>query len=78
MPAFDGVIAEASFWLEIEPVAGGKRALRERLAQAYAVADKWRAELSEEERRAADYLLVKNCGFPAYIAGAFSSAAPGI
>ena len=76
--SFDGVIAEASFWLETEPATGGKRALRERLAQAYAVADSWRAELSEDERRAADYLLVKNCGFPAYMAGAFSSAAPGI
>jgi 3-hydroxyacyl-CoA dehydrogenase/enoyl-CoA hydratase/3-hydroxybutyryl-CoA epimerase len=75
---FDDVIAEASFWLETEPATGGKRALRERLGQAYAVADRWRAELSEDERRAADYLLVKNCGFPAYMAGAFSSAAPGI
>jgi 3-hydroxyacyl-CoA dehydrogenase / enoyl-CoA hydratase / 3-hydroxybutyryl-CoA epimerase len=77
-PAFDGVLAEASFWLEAEPVTGGKRALRERLAQAYAVADRWRAEFSEDECRAADYLLVKNCGFPAYMAGAFSSDAPGI
>jgi hypothetical protein len=77
-PAFDGVISEASFWLEVDPVTGGKRALRERLAQAYAIADRWRAELSEDERRAADYLLVKNCGFPAYMAGAFSSAALGI
>jgi 3-hydroxyacyl-CoA dehydrogenase / enoyl-CoA hydratase / 3-hydroxybutyryl-CoA epimerase len=77
-PAFDGVIAEASFWPEVEPVTVGKRALRQRLAQVYAVADRWRTELSEDERRAADYLLVKNCGFPAYIAGVFSSAAPGI
>jgi 3-hydroxyacyl-CoA dehydrogenase / enoyl-CoA hydratase / 3-hydroxybutyryl-CoA epimerase len=75
---FDGVIAEASFWLEKEPATGGKRALRERLARAYAVADRWRAEFSEDQRRAADYLLVKDCGFPAYMAGAFSSAAPGI
>jgi 3-hydroxyacyl-CoA dehydrogenase / enoyl-CoA hydratase / 3-hydroxybutyryl-CoA epimerase len=77
-PPFDGVTAEASFWLETEPATGGKCALRERLGRAYAVADRWRAELSEDERRAADYLLVKNCGFPAYMAGAFSSAAPGI
>jgi 3-hydroxyacyl-CoA dehydrogenase/enoyl-CoA hydratase/3-hydroxybutyryl-CoA epimerase len=76
-PAFDGVIAQAAFWLEAEPVTEGKRALRERLAQAYAVADKWRARLSEDERRAADYLLVKNCGFPAYMGGAFSSAQSG-
>jgi 3-hydroxyacyl-CoA dehydrogenase/enoyl-CoA hydratase/3-hydroxybutyryl-CoA epimerase len=77
-PAFDGVIAQAAFWLEAEPVTDGKRALRERLARAYAVADEWRTRLSEDERRAADYLLVKNCGFPAYMGGAFSSAAPGI
>jgi 3-hydroxyacyl-CoA dehydrogenase/enoyl-CoA hydratase/3-hydroxybutyryl-CoA epimerase len=78
VPAFDGVIAQAAFWLEAEPVTDGKRALRERLARAYAVADEWRTRLSEDERRAADYLLVKNCGFPAYMGGAFSSAAPGI
>ncbi|MEA2890391.1 MAG: 3-hydroxyacyl-CoA dehydrogenase / enoyl-CoA hydratase / 3-hydroxybutyryl-CoA epimerase [Bradyrhizobium sp.] len=76
VPAFDGVIAQAAFWLEAEPVTDGKRALRERLARAYAVADEWRARLSEDERRAADYLLVKNCGFPAYMGGAFSSAEP--
>jgi 3-hydroxyacyl-CoA dehydrogenase / enoyl-CoA hydratase / 3-hydroxybutyryl-CoA epimerase len=77
-PAFDGVIAGSAFWLEAEPVTDGKRALRERLAQAYAVADKWRPRLSEDERRAADYLLVKNCGFPAYMGGAFASAQSGI
>jgi 3-hydroxyacyl-CoA dehydrogenase/enoyl-CoA hydratase/3-hydroxybutyryl-CoA epimerase len=71
-PAFDGVIAQASFWLEAEPITDGKRALRVRLAQAYAVAGQWQSRLSEEERRAADYLLVKNCGFPAYLGGAFS------
>jgi 3-hydroxyacyl-CoA dehydrogenase/enoyl-CoA hydratase/3-hydroxybutyryl-CoA epimerase len=76
--AFDGDIAQAAFWLEAEPLTDGKRALRERLARAYAVADEWRTRLSEDECRAADYLLVKNCGFPAYMAGAFSSAAPGI
>jgi 3-hydroxyacyl-CoA dehydrogenase/enoyl-CoA hydratase/3-hydroxybutyryl-CoA epimerase len=76
-PAFDGVIAQSAFWLEEEPVTDGKRALRERLARAYGVADKWRASFSEDQRRAADYLLVKNHGFPAYMAGAFSSAEPG-
>jgi len=35
--------------------------------------DKWRARLSEEERRAADYLLVKKYGFPAYMGGVFAS-----
>jgi 3-hydroxyacyl-CoA dehydrogenase/enoyl-CoA hydratase/3-hydroxybutyryl-CoA epimerase len=76
-PAFDGVIAQSAFWLEAEPVTDGKRALRERLARAYAVADKWRAGFSEDQRRAADYLMVKNHGFPAYVAGAFSSVEPG-
>ena len=76
-PAFDGVIAQSAFWLEAEPVTDGKRALRERLARAYAVADQWRATFSEDQRRAADYLLVTKHGFPAYMAGAFSSAQPG-
>jgi 3-hydroxyacyl-CoA dehydrogenase/enoyl-CoA hydratase/3-hydroxybutyryl-CoA epimerase len=72
-PAFDGIVAETAYWLEAEPVTDGKRALRERLAQVYAIASKWRVQLSDGERRAADYLLVKNCGFPAYMGGAFSS-----
>jgi 3-hydroxyacyl-CoA dehydrogenase/enoyl-CoA hydratase/3-hydroxybutyryl-CoA epimerase len=76
-PTFDGDVAQASFWLEAEPTTEGRRALRERLAQAYAVADKWRSKFSEDERRAADYLLVKNHGFPAYLGGAFSFAQPG-
>jgi 3-hydroxyacyl-CoA dehydrogenase/enoyl-CoA hydratase/3-hydroxybutyryl-CoA epimerase len=76
-PAFDGVIAQSAFWLEAEPVTDGKRALRERLARAYAVAGQWRASFSEDQRRAADYLLVTKYGFPAYMAGAFSSAQPG-
>lgn len=76
-PAFDGVIAQSAFWLEAEPVTDGKRALRERLTRAYAAADTWRASFSEDQRRAADYLLVKNHGFPAYMAGAFSSTEPG-
>src|SRR6266478_4562723 len=73
VPAFDGVIAQAAFWLEAGPVTEGKLALRERLASAYAVAGKWRGRLAEDERRAADYLLVKKCGFPAYMGGVFSS-----
>jgi 3-hydroxyacyl-CoA dehydrogenase/enoyl-CoA hydratase/3-hydroxybutyryl-CoA epimerase len=72
-PPFDGVIAQAAFWLEAEPVTEGKLALRQRLASAYSAAGKWRGQLSEDERRAADYLLVKNCGFPAYMGGVFSS-----
>jgi 3-hydroxyacyl-CoA dehydrogenase/enoyl-CoA hydratase/3-hydroxybutyryl-CoA epimerase len=76
-PAFNGVIGQSGFWLEAEPVTDGKRALCERLAKAYAVADKWRATFSEDQRRVADYLLVTKYGFPAYLAGAFSSAQPG-
>ena len=71
--AFDGVVSQAAFWLEAEPVTDGKLALRERLASAHAVAAKWRGRLSEDERRAADYLLVKKCGFPAYMGGVFAS-----
>jgi hypothetical protein len=40
------------------------------------VADQWRASFSEDQRRAADYLLVTKYGFPAYMAGAFSSVEP--
>jgi 3-hydroxyacyl-CoA dehydrogenase/enoyl-CoA hydratase/3-hydroxybutyryl-CoA epimerase len=76
-PAFDGAIAQSKFWLEAEPVTEGKRALRDRLARAYTVADQWRAGFSEDHRRAADYLLVTIYGFPAYMAGAFSSVEPG-
>lgn len=75
--AFDGVIAQSAFWLEAEPLTDGKRALRTRLAQAYTLANKWRATFSEEQRRAADYLLVTKHGFPAYMAGIFSSTEPG-
>jgi 3-hydroxyacyl-CoA dehydrogenase/enoyl-CoA hydratase/3-hydroxybutyryl-CoA epimerase len=71
--AFDGVISQAAFWSEAEPVTDGKRALRERLAKAYVVAGKWQARLSEGECRAADYLLVKKFGFPAYMGGVFAS-----
>jgi 3-hydroxyacyl-CoA dehydrogenase/enoyl-CoA hydratase/3-hydroxybutyryl-CoA epimerase len=72
-PAFDGTIAKAEFWLEAEPDTDGKIALRKMLASAYVAADKWRDRLSEEECRAADYLLVKNFGFPAYMGGVFAS-----
>jgi 3-hydroxyacyl-CoA dehydrogenase / enoyl-CoA hydratase / 3-hydroxybutyryl-CoA epimerase len=72
VPAFGGVIAQAAFWLEAEPDTDGKVALRKRLANAYVAADRWRDRLSEEERRAADYLLVKNVGYPAYMGGVFA------
>jgi 3-hydroxyacyl-CoA dehydrogenase/enoyl-CoA hydratase/3-hydroxybutyryl-CoA epimerase len=71
--AFDGVISQATFWSEAEPITDGKLALRERLARACVVAGKWQARLSEDERRAADYLLVKKFGFPAYMGGVFAS-----
>jgi 3-hydroxyacyl-CoA dehydrogenase/enoyl-CoA hydratase/3-hydroxybutyryl-CoA epimerase len=71
--AFDGVPLDGSFWLEEEPTTKGKTALRERLASVHIVAEGWRARLSDEERRAADYLLVKEAGFPAYLGGVFAA-----
>jgi 3-hydroxyacyl-CoA dehydrogenase/enoyl-CoA hydratase/3-hydroxybutyryl-CoA epimerase len=71
--AFDGVISQAAFWSEAEPVTDGKLALRERLAKACVIAGKWQARLSEDQCRAADYLLVKKFGFPAYMGGVFAS-----
>jgi 3-hydroxyacyl-CoA dehydrogenase / enoyl-CoA hydratase / 3-hydroxybutyryl-CoA epimerase len=70
---FDGVISLGAFWSEAEPITDGRLALRERLAKAAVVAARWRTLLSEDERRAADYLLVKNFGFPAYMGGVFAS-----
>jgi len=72
--AFDGDIAHSGFWLEAEPATAGKSALRERLARADVVTGKWRSRLSKEEQRAADYLLVKEFGFPAYMGGVFAEA----
>ncbi len=74
--AFDGVISQAAFWSEAEPATDGKVALRKRLANAHAAAEKWRTRLSEDERRAADYLLVTKFGFPAYMGGVFASGQP--
>lgn len=71
--AFDGVIAQSTYWLETDPATEGKMALRERLERASALADPWRKQFSPEQRRAADYLLVKNSGFPAYLGGVFAS-----
>ncbi len=77
-PAFDGIVSQAAaFWTEAEPATDGKIALRKRLADAHVAAEKWRARLSEDERRAADYLLVKNFGFPAYMDGVFASGQHG-
>jgi 3-hydroxyacyl-CoA dehydrogenase / enoyl-CoA hydratase / 3-hydroxybutyryl-CoA epimerase len=72
-PSFDGVISQGAFWSEAEPITDGKLALRERLAKADVVAARWRTLLSQDERRAADYLLVKDFGFPAYMGGVFAS-----
>lgn len=44
------------------------------ILRAYAVADEHANGLSEEERRAADYILSKNHGFPAYLEGPFAPA----
>jgi 3-hydroxyacyl-CoA dehydrogenase / enoyl-CoA hydratase / 3-hydroxybutyryl-CoA epimerase len=70
---FDGAPPDGSFWLEGEPTTKVKAALRERLADVNSAAEGWRARLSDEERRAADYLLVKNVGFPAYLGGVFAT-----
>ena len=61
-----------AYWFEAKPADRWKAALRERLAAMDAAAAPWRSRLSEEERRAADYLLVKDAGFPAYLGGVFA------
>lgn len=72
-PAFDGRISGAVYWFDDEPKTWGKELLRARLAEAEAVADGWRSQLDEAERRAADYLLVTEEGFPAYLGGLFAA-----
>jgi len=70
---FDGGIAGAAYWFEDEPQTRGKQLLRARLANAEAAAARWRSEFDEAERRAADYLLVTQQGFPAYLGGLFAA-----
>jgi len=72
-PAFDGKISGPVYWFDDEPNTWGKQLLRARLAEADAVAARWRSQLTEAERRAADYLLVTQEGFPAYIGGLFAA-----
>jgi 3-hydroxyacyl-CoA dehydrogenase / enoyl-CoA hydratase / 3-hydroxybutyryl-CoA epimerase len=72
-PAFDGAVSDHAFWFEAEPATDAKRALRRHLAGVNEAAGQWRSRLSEEERRAADYLLVKEFGFPAYLGGVFAA-----
>jgi 3-hydroxyacyl-CoA dehydrogenase / enoyl-CoA hydratase / 3-hydroxybutyryl-CoA epimerase len=72
-PAFDGAVSDQAFWFEAEPATDAKQALRRHLAGVNEVAAQWRSKLSEAERRAADYLLVKEFGFPAYLGGVFSA-----
>lgn len=67
------VAPQTTFWLEDEPQTEGKRALRERLSRVYAAADAHGAALSDAECRAADFILTRDHGFPAYLGGAFSS-----
>jgi 3-hydroxyacyl-CoA dehydrogenase/enoyl-CoA hydratase/3-hydroxybutyryl-CoA epimerase len=66
---FDGHIAGAVYWHDDEPKTWGKELLRARLAGAEAAAAGWRPQLDESERRAADYVLVTQAGFPAYLGG---------
>jgi 3-hydroxyacyl-CoA dehydrogenase/enoyl-CoA hydratase/3-hydroxybutyryl-CoA epimerase len=73
VPSFDGAISGDAFWHDAEPDTKGKQALRVRLARVLVVADAWRPQLTAEECRAADFLLVKNVGFPAYLGGVFAT-----
>lgn len=70
---FDGRIAGAVYWHDDEPRTWGKELLRARLADAETVAAGWRPQLDESERRAADYVLVTQAGFPAYLGGLFAA-----
>jgi 3-hydroxyacyl-CoA dehydrogenase/enoyl-CoA hydratase/3-hydroxybutyryl-CoA epimerase len=70
---FDGRTTGALYWHDDEPRTWGKELLRARLAGADAVAATWRSQLDEPERRAADYLLVTEKGFPAYLGGLFAA-----
>ena len=70
--SFDGRIAGGIYWHDDEPTTWGKELLRARLAAADAAAARWRSELDEAERRAADYVLVTQHGFPAYLGGLFA------
>ncbi|MES5482677.1 enoyl-CoA hydratase-related protein [Bradyrhizobium sp. INPA03-11B] len=72
-PDFDGRIAGDVYWHEDEPNSWGKDLLRARLADADAAAAGWRRQLNEAERRAADYVLVTQRGFPAYLGGLFAA-----
>ncbi|MCA6121362.1 enoyl-CoA hydratase/isomerase family protein [Bradyrhizobium sp. WSM 1704] len=72
--SFDGWIAGGVYWHDDEPESWGKELLRARLAAADAAAARWRYELDESERRAADYVLVTQLGFPAYLGGLFAVA----
>jgi 3-hydroxyacyl-CoA dehydrogenase/enoyl-CoA hydratase/3-hydroxybutyryl-CoA epimerase len=72
-PAFDGKISGPVYWFDDEPNTWGKQLLRARLAEADAVAARRRSQLTEAERRAADYLLVMQEGFPAYLGGLFAA-----
>ncbi|MGN1286095.1 MAG: enoyl-CoA hydratase-related protein [Bradyrhizobium sp.] len=69
---FDGRIAGGVYWQDDEPKTWGKELLRARLAAADAEAARWRSEFDEAERRAADYVLVTEQGFPAYLGGLFA------
>ncbi|MEH2486311.1 enoyl-CoA hydratase-related protein [Bradyrhizobium sp. AZCC 2230] len=69
----DGRVTNAVYWHDDEPRTWGKDLLRARLADAEAAAAGWRTQLDEAERRAADYVLVTQAGFPAYLGGLFAA-----
>lgn len=70
---FDGCVAGDVYWHDDEPRTCGKEVLRARLADAEAAAASWRSQLDDSERRAADYVLVTQEGFPAYLGGLFAA-----
>jgi 3-hydroxyacyl-CoA dehydrogenase/enoyl-CoA hydratase/3-hydroxybutyryl-CoA epimerase len=71
---FDGRVAGGAYWHDDEPKTRGKELLRARLMDAEAVAAGWRCRLDDAEQRAADYVLVTQAGFPAYLGGLFAAA----
>jgi 3-hydroxyacyl-CoA dehydrogenase/enoyl-CoA hydratase/3-hydroxybutyryl-CoA epimerase len=70
---FDGRVAGTVYWHDDAPRTWGKELLRARLVEAETAAANWRSRLDESERRAADYVLVTQAGFPAYLGGLFAA-----
>jgi 3-hydroxyacyl-CoA dehydrogenase/enoyl-CoA hydratase/3-hydroxybutyryl-CoA epimerase len=65
--AFDGL----GYWFDSEPITAAKRAVRVLLADITRAARALAAELTPAEQRIADYAMVTQAGFPAYLGGPF-------